>query len=203
MSVLLIAPKKNKQERKTYKNTLVNLKQKLLARLLKQLSFVPKMQLSRLRFNNYRNSPAVSFDHLPFPLSLLSLRRAKLPLQPLQPPLQPQALDQLGELEVEPRRLARGGQRPRLELLDEEPQNPLRSPTVFNFFSPDFSLPGEVASAGLTSPEFQIFNETSAIGNPTPSGVKETSRQTSAPSSMPTLRLALPSGMPMTFTWSA
>ncbi|HVS00455.1 MAG TPA: DUF1800 family protein [Thermoanaerobaculia bacterium] len=44
-------------------------------------------------------------------------------------------------------------------------QNPLRSPTVFNFFSPDFSLPGEVASAGLTSPEFQIFNETTAVGN--------------------------------------
>jgi uncharacterized protein (DUF1800 family) len=43
-------------------------------------------------------------------------------------------------------------------------QNPLRSPTVFNFFKPDFSLPGPVASAGLTSPEFQIFTETSAIG---------------------------------------
>jgi uncharacterized protein (DUF1800 family) len=43
-------------------------------------------------------------------------------------------------------------------------QNPLRSPTVFNFFKPDFSLPGPIATAGLASPEFQIFTETSAIG---------------------------------------
>lgn len=44
-------------------------------------------------------------------------------------------------------------------------QNPLRSPTVFNFFKPDFSLPGAVAQAGLASPEFQILSETTAIGN--------------------------------------
>jgi len=43
-------------------------------------------------------------------------------------------------------------------------QNPLRSPTVFNFFKPDFSLPGPIATAGLSAPEFQIFTETSAIG---------------------------------------
>ena len=43
-------------------------------------------------------------------------------------------------------------------------QNPLRSPTVFNFFKPDFSLSGPVATAGLVSPEFQIFTETSTIG---------------------------------------
>ena len=43
-------------------------------------------------------------------------------------------------------------------------ENELRAPTVFNFFSPDYSLSGPVAAAGLTSPEFQIFNETSAIG---------------------------------------
>jgi uncharacterized protein (DUF1800 family) len=44
-------------------------------------------------------------------------------------------------------------------------QNPLRAPTVFNFFKPTFSLPGAVASAGLASPEFEIFTDTSAIGN--------------------------------------
>jgi hypothetical protein len=43
-------------------------------------------------------------------------------------------------------------------------ENPLRAPTVFNFFSPDYSLSGPVAAAGLTSPEVEIFNETSAIG---------------------------------------
>lgn len=43
-------------------------------------------------------------------------------------------------------------------------QNPLRSPTVFNFFEPTYSHPGHIASAGLHSPEFQITNETSVIG---------------------------------------
>ena len=42
-------------------------------------------------------------------------------------------------------------------------QNPLRSPTVFNFFSKDYSLPGAISNAGLYSPEFQIANETTAI----------------------------------------
>jgi hypothetical protein len=40
-------------------------------------------------------------------------------------------------------------------------QSPLRSPTVFNFFYPGFEFPGVLASAGLTTPEFQL---TSASG---------------------------------------
>lgn len=43
-------------------------------------------------------------------------------------------------------------------------QNPLRAPTVFNFFEPTYSHPGPVAAAGLHSPEFQITNDTSIIG---------------------------------------
>ncbi|MBK9708937.1 MAG: DUF1800 family protein [Acidobacteria bacterium] len=43
-------------------------------------------------------------------------------------------------------------------------QNPLRSPTVFNFYEPGYSHPGHIASAGLKSPEFQITNDTSVIG---------------------------------------
>jgi hypothetical protein len=43
-------------------------------------------------------------------------------------------------------------------------QNPLRSPSVFNFYEPTHSHPGHIASAGLNSPEFQITNETSVIG---------------------------------------
>ncbi|MDW8479452.1 MAG: DUF1800 family protein [Xanthomonadales bacterium] len=35
----------------------------------------------------------------------------------------------------------------------------LRSPTVFNFFLPDYALPGEIAQAGLVSPEFQIATD--------------------------------------------
>ncbi len=44
-------------------------------------------------------------------------------------------------------------------------QNPLRAPTVFNFFEPNFVLPGATADAGLVAPEFKITTETTAIGN--------------------------------------
>src|SRR4029453_6718575 len=42
---------------------------------------------------------------------------------------------------------------------------PLGAPTVFNFFEPGFARPGEIAQAGLVSPEFQIATETTVIGN--------------------------------------
>jgi uncharacterized protein (DUF1800 family) len=35
-------------------------------------------------------------------------------------------------------------------------QSPLRSPTVFNWFYPGYEFPGALASAGLTTPEFQL-----------------------------------------------
>ena len=41
-------------------------------------------------------------------------------------------------------------------------QAPFRSPSVFNFFSPDYARPGQIADAGLVSPEFQITSETAA-----------------------------------------
>jgi hypothetical protein len=40
-------------------------------------------------------------------------------------------------------------------------QTPLNSPTVFNFYFPDFKFPGTLASAGLTTPEFQLTSDTS------------------------------------------
>jgi uncharacterized protein (DUF1800 family) len=43
--------------------------------------------------------------------------------------------------------------------LGEEPMN---SPSVFNFFSPDYEAPGAIAHAGLKSPEFEITTETTA-----------------------------------------
>lgn len=43
------------------------------------------------------------------------------------------------------------------------PQAPLRAPSVFNFFEPDYQEPGEIADAGLYSPEFQILNESTFI----------------------------------------
>jgi uncharacterized protein (DUF1800 family) len=39
-------------------------------------------------------------------------------------------------------------------------QAPLRSPSVFNFFSPFYAPPGEISDRGLVSPEMQITNET-------------------------------------------
>ncbi len=39
-------------------------------------------------------------------------------------------------------------------------QAPLRSPSVFNFFSPDYAPPGDIPARGLVAPEFQITNET-------------------------------------------
>jgi uncharacterized protein (DUF1800 family) len=36
----------------------------------------------------------------------------------------------------------------------------LRSPTVFNFYLPNYRLPGEIANLGLYSPEFQITTDT-------------------------------------------
>lgn len=40
-------------------------------------------------------------------------------------------------------------------------QAPLSSPTVFNFFLPDYSPPGELSTLALTAPEFQITTDTS------------------------------------------
>lgn len=42
-------------------------------------------------------------------------------------------------------------------------QEPMRAPSVFNFFEPDFTRPGPLAGAGLYAPEFQILNDTTAI----------------------------------------
>ena len=39
-------------------------------------------------------------------------------------------------------------------------QSPLNSPTVFNFFFPDYQFPGLLTSAGLTTPEFQLTSDT-------------------------------------------
>lgn len=42
-------------------------------------------------------------------------------------------------------------------------QAPLNSPSVFNFFRPEFSQPGEISELDLVSPEFEILDETSVI----------------------------------------
>jgi uncharacterized protein (DUF1800 family) len=44
--------------------------------------------------------------------------------------------------------------------LDEEA---MHSPTVFNFFSPEYTAPGAIAEAGLQSPEFEITTETTVV----------------------------------------
>lgn len=47
-------------------------------------------------------------------------------------------------------------------ILDELKQEPLRSPSVFNFFDSNYSKPGQLSDQGLASPEFQIVDEVSA-----------------------------------------
>ena len=49
---------------------------------------------------------------------------------------------------------------------DDLGQNPNGAPTVFNFFSPDFSPPGPLAAAGLVAPELEIVNATNAVNCP-------------------------------------
>jgi hypothetical protein len=49
---------------------------------------------------------------------------------------------------------------------DEYAQLPLGSPSVFNFFKPDFAQPGEIRDAGLVSPEFQIHTDTQLVSAP-------------------------------------
>jgi hypothetical protein len=39
----------------------------------------------------------------------------------------------------------------------------MHSPTVFNFFSPEYAAPGAIAGAGLQSPEFEITTETTVV----------------------------------------
>lgn len=45
-------------------------------------------------------------------------------------------------------------------------QTPFHSPTVFNFFEPNFIQPGTLAAAGLYAPEYQIVTDTTAISAP-------------------------------------
>ncbi|MBX7209729.1 MAG: DUF1800 family protein [Verrucomicrobiaceae bacterium] len=42
-------------------------------------------------------------------------------------------------------------------------QTPLNSPTVFNYFLPDYKFAGSLASQGITTPEFQLTSETTVI----------------------------------------
>lgn len=43
---------------------------------------------------------------------------------------------------------------------------PMSSPSVFNFYSPEYEPPGPVAKAGLVGPEFQILNSVFAVTLP-------------------------------------
>jgi uncharacterized protein (DUF1800 family) len=42
-------------------------------------------------------------------------------------------------------------------------QEAMHSPTVFNFFEPDYMAPGAIAEAGLKGPEFEITTETTVV----------------------------------------
>ena len=56
---------------------------------------------------------------------------------------------------------------PRLGVLQEDfKQAPHTYPSVFNFYRPEFSRPGEILEGGLVSPEFEILDSSSAITLP-------------------------------------
>lgn len=42
-------------------------------------------------------------------------------------------------------------------------ETPLRSPTVFNFYTPDYQFPGELTANGMVTPEFQLTSETNVV----------------------------------------
>ncbi|MEM1264001.1 MAG: DUF1800 domain-containing protein [Pseudomonadota bacterium] len=42
-------------------------------------------------------------------------------------------------------------------------QHPLSAPSVFNFYLPSHSPPGDIAAAGLVAPEFQILNSNTVV----------------------------------------
>ena len=48
----------------------------------------------------------------------------------------------------------------------DQQQQPYNSPSVFNFYLPNYTPPGVVGAAGLAAPEFQILNATTAISSP-------------------------------------
>jgi uncharacterized protein (DUF1800 family) len=45
-------------------------------------------------------------------------------------------------------------------------QEPMNSPSVFNFYTPVYQAPGEIRNAGLVSPGFQIINTYSSVSFP-------------------------------------
>ncbi|MDQ8199866.1 DUF1800 family protein [Pelagicoccus enzymogenes] len=49
------------------------------------------------------------------------------------------------------------------DLQNQFAQFPFRSPTVFNFYEPDFAPAGELRDQELTAPEFQILDDSSGI----------------------------------------
>ena len=42
-------------------------------------------------------------------------------------------------------------------------QTPMNSPTVFNYFYPDYKYPGPLAAANITTPEFQLTTDTNIL----------------------------------------
>jgi uncharacterized protein (DUF1800 family) len=59
---------------------------------------------------------------------------------------------------------AQSGDNRRWGLTSLGSQRPLGANSVFNFYEPDYQQPGQLANAGLFSPEFQILDETSVVG---------------------------------------
>lgn len=72
-------------------------------------------------------------------------------------PLQPLPTDRSGTVGNRPSTFQVNSTTAELE------QTPINSPTVFNFFLPDYKFPGTLQSQGMSTPEFQITAETTVV----------------------------------------
>lgn len=72
-------------------------------------------------------------------------------------PLQPPPLTRNGRMSVAGSKFDLGSTQNQLT------QTPMDSPTVFNFFYPDYKYPGPLAAANITTPEFQLTTDTNIV----------------------------------------
>ena len=72
-------------------------------------------------------------------------------------PLTPPPLSRSGSVVVAPSRFDMNGTNGSLT------QTPLDSPTVFNYFYPDYKYPGNLAASDITTPEFQLTTDSNIV----------------------------------------
>ncbi len=93
-----------------------------------------------------RNAPSANFGKLREPVLRMTALWRGLDVVPAQPDTTGSSIGNISSS---------------LGFSGEFNQRPYSSPSVFNFYEPDYQQPGPVQNANLYSPEFQILNESS------------------------------------------